>query len=108
MSKKGQKIFGECRNGTGWAVIGGAANFLARCRLRAAPIMNDSIKRSVLRWIHMVFGIPIVGDIYSPFPELPNYAPTVRYVAVPVILTSGICLWKGRFRRQSISPSKPI
>ena len=37
-------------------------------------IMNQT-KRSILRWIHIVFGIPIVGYIYSPFEEIPNYAP---------------------------------
>jgi hypothetical protein len=42
--------------------------------------MNDATKRSILRWIHIVFSIPIVGYVYSPFKELPNYAPVVRFV----------------------------
>ena len=33
------------------------------------------MKRSIFRWIHIVFGIPVIGYIYSPFKELPNYAP---------------------------------
>ncbi len=37
--------------------------------------MNDATKRSILRWIHIVFGIPIIGYVYSPFKELPSYAP---------------------------------
>jgi len=37
--------------------------------------MNDAIKRSIFRWIHIVRAIPIVGYIYSPFEEIPNYAP---------------------------------
>jgi len=57
--------------------------------------MNDATKRSIFRWIHIVFVIPIVGYIYSPFAELPNYAPIVRFVAVPVIVLSGIWMWKG-------------
>jgi len=32
--------------------------------------MNDATKRSILRWIHIVFGIPILGYIYSPFEEV--------------------------------------
>ena len=36
--------------------------------------MTDAAKRSILRSIHIVFGIPIIGYIYSPFKELPNYA----------------------------------
>ena len=56
---------------------------------------NESVKRSVLRWIHLVFSIPILGYIYSPFKELPNYAPVVRYIAVPAIALSGLWMWKG-------------
>jgi hypothetical protein len=37
--------------------------------------MTDATKRSIFRWIHIGFGIPIIGYIYSPFKELPNYAP---------------------------------
>jgi hypothetical protein len=36
--------------------------------------MNQGIKRSILRWIHIVFGIPILGYIYSPFEEIPKKA----------------------------------
>ena len=31
--------------------------------------MKDATKRSILRWIHIVFSIPILGYIYSPFEE---------------------------------------
>ena len=48
--------------------------------------MNDATKRSIFRWSHIVFGIPIIGYVYSPFKELPNYAPVVRYVAIPVMV----------------------
>jgi hypothetical protein len=32
-------------------------------------------KRWIPRLIHLIFSIPIVGYVYSPFKELPNYAP---------------------------------
>jgi hypothetical protein len=47
--------------------------------------MKEATKRPIFRWIHLIFAIPIIGYVYSPFKELPNYAPVVRYVAVPVI-----------------------
>ena len=50
--------------------------------------MTDATKRSIFRWIHIVFSIPIIGYIYSPFKELPNYAPVVRFVALPVMVLS--------------------
>jgi hypothetical protein len=58
-------------------------------------MMSEATKRSILRWIHIVFGIPTIGYIYSPFKELPNYAPVVRYVALPVIALSGLWMRKG-------------
>jgi hypothetical protein len=67
------------------------------------PFMNDATKRSILRWIHLIFGIPIIGYIYSPFEVLPNYAPVVRYVAFPAILLSGLWMWKGHFLGRLIS-----
>ena len=65
--------------------------------------MNQSTKRLILRTIHLVFGIPILGYIYSPFDQIPNYAPVVRYVALPVILLSGLWMWKGHVVRRLIS-----
>ena len=62
-----------------------------------------NMKRSIFRWIHIVFGIPIIGYIYSPFKELPNYAPVVRYVAIPVIALTGLWMWKGHLIRRLIS-----
>jgi hypothetical protein len=43
-------------------------------------IMKEATKRSIFRWIHIVFAIPIIGYIYSPFDQIPNYAPATRYV----------------------------
>ena len=45
--------------------------------------------------IHIVFSIPILGYIYSPFEEIPNYAPAVRFVFVPVIVLSGFWMYSG-------------
>ena len=53
------------------------------------------MKRAILRWIHLIFAIPIVGYIYSPFAELPNYAPVVRYIAFPIMLLSGLWMYAG-------------
>jgi hypothetical protein len=70
---------------------------------QSANITNRGITRSIFRWIHLIFAIPIVGYIYSPFQDLPNYAPVVRYVAFPAILLSGLWMWKGHLLRRLIS-----
>lgn len=55
----------------------------------------EATRRTATRWVHLIFGIPVVGYIYSPFEQLPDYVPVVRYVAMPAILLSGVWLWKG-------------
>ena len=65
--------------------------------------MKEAIKRSILRLIHIILAIPIIGYVYSPFKELPNYAPVVRYVAVPIIVLTGLWMWKGHVVRRLIS-----
>ena len=65
--------------------------------------MREATKRSILRCIHIVLAIPIIGYVYSPFKELPNYAPVVRFVAVPVIALTGLWMWKGHVVRRLLS-----
>jgi len=62
--------------------------------------MKDATKRSIVRCIHLVFSIPIIGYIYSPFEVLPTYAPRVRFVVVPLMLFSGLWMWKGHVLRR--------
>jgi hypothetical protein len=57
--------------------------------------MTSTAQRTLCRWIHIVFGIPIIGYVYSPFKDLPDYAPVVRYFALPIILLTGLWMWKG-------------
>ena len=65
-------------------------------------IMKEATKRSIFRWIHIVFSIPILGYIYSPFEEIPKYANRVRFVIIPVMLLSGLWMWKGHVLRRLI------
>ena len=60
-------------------------------------MISNATKRSILRWIHLIFAIPILGYIYSPFEEIPNYAPAVRFVFVPVIILAGYWMYSGVF-----------
>ena len=59
--------------------------------------------RTVVRWIHIVLGIPIIGYIYSPFEQIPNYAPITRFVFVPALVLSGLWMWKGHVLRRLIA-----
>jgi hypothetical protein len=65
--------------------------------------MSNTTTRSIFRWAHIVFGIPIIGYIYSPFEELPKYAPRVRFFFVPVVVLLGLWMWKGHVVRRLFS-----
>jgi len=65
--------------------------------------MSQSIQRIIFRWIHIVFAIPIVGYIYSPFDKIPQYAFPTRYVFVPIMVLSGLWMWKGHVVRRFFS-----
>jgi hypothetical protein len=66
-------------------------------------IKKDATKRWIFRWIHIVFAIPIIGYIYSPFEKLPGYAAPTRFVFLPVMVLTGLWMWKGHLVRQLFS-----
>jgi hypothetical protein len=67
--------------------------------------ISRGIARSIFRWIHLIFAIPIIGYIYSPFDKIPQYAPLTRFVFVPALALSGLWMWKGHVVRRLISKS---
>ena len=83
-------------------------------------MISNATKRSILRWIHLVIAIPILGYIYSPFAELPNYAAVTRFVFAPVIILAGywmyagvyfaiigVAVWLGAYRLSGIGVAIP-
>jgi hypothetical protein len=65
--------------------------------------MKEGTQRLIIRWIHLVFSIPIIGYIYSPFQNLPDYAAPTRFVFFPVMLLSGLWMWQGHVVRRLFS-----
>jgi len=65
--------------------------------------MTEGTKRSILRWIHIVFAIPIAGYVYSPFENIPQYAGPTRYVFLPMLVLTGLWMWKGHLLRRLFS-----
>lgn len=58
-------------------------------------MMKAATIRVFLRWIHFIVAIPIYGYIYSPFDKLPQYAHPTRYVFFPLMVLTGLLMWKG-------------
>ncbi len=62
--------------------------------------MKDTTVRRIIRWVHIVCAIPIIGYIYSPFANLPDYATPTRFVFFPIMVLSGLWMWKGHLVRR--------
>ncbi len=69
--------------------------------------MKDTTKRSIVRSIHIVLAIPIVGYIYSPFALIQSYAPMTRFVFLPAMVLSGLWMWKGHLLRRLFRGAGP-
>jgi hypothetical protein len=76
-------------------------------RTEHKSMITEATKRSILRWIHLIMAIPIIGYIYSPFEKIPGYAPPTRFIFVPVMILSGLWMWKGHVVRRLFS-KKPV
>ena len=69
--------------------------------------MSQSTQRVIFRWIHIIVSIPIFGYIFSPFEKLPDYAPLTRFVFFPVMVLTGLWMWKGHLVRRLFSKARP-
>jgi hypothetical protein len=69
--------------------------------------MNQGTLRLIFRWIHIVFSIPILGYVYDSPTDTPNYAWSIRYIFIPVLLISGLWMWKGHVLRRLVSKRSP-
>ena len=58
-------------------------------------MISNATKHSILRWIHLIFAIPTLGYIYSPFAQLPNYPAVTRFVFAPLIILAGYWMYAG-------------
>ena len=65
--------------------------------------MKETTKRSIVRWIHIVFGLTLLGYIYGPPSETLPYLPYFRFVYFPAVLLSGLWMWKGHVLRRAFS-----
>jgi len=62
--------------------------------------MKAATERKIIRWLHIVLSIPILGFIYGPVPTMPAAANAVRWVFLPVVVLSGLWMWKGHLVRK--------
>jgi hypothetical protein len=65
--------------------------------------MSQSTQRLIVRWIHIILSVPIYGYLYSPFAKLPQYATPTRFVFFPLMVLTGLWMWKGHLVRRLVS-----
>jgi hypothetical protein len=58
-------------------------------------------ERDVIRLVHLVLSVPIVGYLYGPVASIPRAAWFTHWIAFPVVVLSGLWLWlKPRIARR--------
>ena len=55
--------------------------------------MNAAGERNLIRTLHLVLSIPIVGYIYGPVASIPQAAGFTRWIAMPLVILTGFWLW---------------
>jgi polyferredoxin len=58
-------------------------------------MISNATKRTILRCLHLILSIPILGYIYGEPSEVQQYAGATRFVFVPVIILSGFWMYAG-------------
>lgn len=53
--------------------------------------------RIICRWLHIILGLVLLCYVYSPFSRYPVFNLFVKFLAVPLIILSGLWLWKPPF-----------
>lgn len=56
--------------------------------------MKQVTLRQGLRWLHLILGLLVMCYIYSPFGNLRAFQITMKFIIIPVIVLTGIWIWK--------------
>lgn len=63
--------------------------------------MKASTERKIIRWVQIIASIPIIGYIYGPVKNFPHAVAAIQRVLFPLIVVSGLWLWKGHWVKKS-------
>jgi len=58
-------------------------------------MISNATKRSILRVVHLILSIPVLGYIYGRPADVQEYANAVRFTFVPIIILSGFWMYAG-------------
>lgn len=57
--------------------------------------MKVQTQRTIIRWIHIIFGSIIAIYVYSPWQSVTMFAFGVKAIVIPMLVLTGLWLWKG-------------
>ena len=57
--------------------------------------MKQSTIRLILRGIHLIVAIPVLGYVYGRPAEMEQYADGVRFIFAPILILSGYWMYAG-------------
>jgi hypothetical protein len=58
-------------------------------------MISSATKRAILRSLHLILSIPILGYIYGEPSDVQQYVGGVRFIFVPVMILSGYWMYAG-------------
>jgi hypothetical protein len=64
--------------------------------------MKAATKRKIIRWVHILISIPIVGLIYGPVQNFPRAVFAIKWFFFPLVILSGLWLWKGHLVKKRL------
>jgi hypothetical protein len=70
--------------------------------------MKASTERKIIRWMHIILSIPLIGYIYGPVASIPRAAWATKFIFLPVIVLSGFWLWKGHVFKKWLRRINPV
>jgi hypothetical protein len=58
-------------------------------------MISNATKRTILRCLHLILSIPILGYVYGAPSEVAQYAGAPRFIFVPAMIVSGYWMYAG-------------
>jgi thiosulfate reductase cytochrome b subunit len=83
--------------GSGKGIWRGKAEVNLYCK---TDTMKAATERKIMRWVHIITSIPIIGLIYGPVKDIPQAVAFIQWVLFPIIVLSGLWMWKGHVVRK--------
>jgi thiosulfate reductase cytochrome b subunit len=62
-------------------------------------IMKAATQRKIMRWLHIIASIPLIGYIYGPVSKYPNAVFAIKWILLPLVVLTGLWMWKGHLLR---------